>query len=200
MLSPEALYDFWNTIGYICRKGMEGDIMEFGIWKGGAIELAAHALRHFSGSNTIIGLDTFEGHPEPKENEKDIWGNNMNKRFHQEIQEHGTWVKSSYDEVKQNLSKISSQFRLIKGEVDQNTNHPEITKISILRLDMDWYEPTKAALENFYHRIEPGGSLIIDDYGHHSGAREATDEFLRRNNISLNFRHLNYSCIAATIF
>lgn len=124
----------------------------------------------------------------------------MNKKFHEEILSHGEWAKSSYEEVKRNLSKIASQFRLIKGEVGQNTKHPEITKISILRLDMDWYEPTKAALENFYHRIEPGGSLMIDDYGHHTGARKATDEFLQDNNIKLNFRHLNYSCIAATVF
>jgi hypothetical protein len=37
MLSPEALYDFWNTIGYICNKRLAGDIIEFGVWKGGAL-------------------------------------------------------------------------------------------------------------------------------------------------------------------
>jgi hypothetical protein len=199
MLSPEALYDLWNSIGYSAKKGLTGDILEFGVWKGGALELAAHALKYFKTQNTLIGLDTFEGHPEPNKDEVDIWGNNMNERFHLEVDQNGSWVKSNYEEVLKNLNSIFSNFRLIKGKVSSETNHPEISKIAILRLDMDWYEPTKAALENFYHRIESGGSLIIDDYGHHSGARKATDEFLEENNISLNFRHLNYSCIAATV-
>lgn len=199
MLSSEALYDLWSSIRYVTQKGLQGDIVEFGVWRGGALELVAHALKHFAGQNAIIGLDTFEGHPEPNQDEIDVWGNNMNERFHKEVEEHGSWVKSHYEEVHANLTEICSNFRLIKGKVSSETNHPEISKIAILRLDMDWYEPTKAALENFYHRIEPGGSLIIDDYGHHSGARKATDEFLVENNINLNFRHLNYSCIAATV-
>ena len=109
-------------------------------------------------------MDTFEGHPEPNEKEVDLWGNNMNLRFHQEISQNGSWAKSHYKEVLENLTLISPNFRLIKEKVSPNTNQPEIKKVAILRLDMDWYEPTKAALENFYHRIEPGGCLIIDDY------------------------------------
>ena len=179
----------------VANQKLQGDIVEFGVWRGGALELVAQSTLQ----GKMQSLDTFEGHPEPNQDEIDVWGNNMNERFHKEVEEHGSWVKSHYEEVHANLTEICSNFRLIKGKVSSETNHPEISKIAILRLDMDWYEPTKAALENFYHRIEPGGSLIIDDYGHHSGARKATDEFLEENNVNLNFRHLNYSCIAATV-
>ena len=200
MLSAEVLYDLWNTVKFITARGLVGDVLEFGVWKGGGLELACHALNHFHGSNKVYGFDTFEGHPEPSKNEVDAWGQNMNERFHKEIEKNGSWVKSHYDSVLENLTAIRSNINLRKGEVTAETIEPEIKKISILRLDMDWYEPTIAALENFYDRIEDGGSIIIDDYGHHSGAREATDEFFAKRRLNLNFRHINYSCIAATVF
>jgi O-methyltransferase len=199
MLSAEVLYDLWNTVKYITAKGLTGDVLEFGVWKGGGLEMACHALNRFNGKNKVYGFDTFEGHPEPSKNEVDAWGNNMNERFHKEIEENGSWVKSHYDSVLKHLTAIRTDVTLRKGEVTSETIEPEIEKISILRLDMDWYEPTMAALVNFYDRVQHGGSIIIDDYGHHSGAREATDEFFAKRGLHLNFRHINYSCIAATV-
>ena len=35
-----------------------------------------------------------------------------------------------------------------------NTNENGIKLISILRLDMDWYKPTKIALDKFYNKIQ----------------------------------------------
>jgi O-methyltransferase len=51
-------------------------------------------------------------------------------------------------------------------------------KISLLRLDTDWYESTKFELDNFYDKVSIGGIVIIDDYGHWSGCKKAVDEFL----------------------
>ena len=199
MLSKEVLFDLWNSIRYLSQRGLNGDIIEFGVWRGGALELAAMALKCFGIKNKLIGVDTFAGHPEPNSNEIDAWGNNMKARHNEEVAKTGSWASANMEEVDLNLSKITKNYELIKEEVCTTTILNDVKKISILRLDMDWYEPTKAVLENFYYRIEMGGIVIIDDYGHHSGARDATDEFFSKNNISLNFRHLNYSCIAATI-
>jgi O-methyltransferase len=50
-------------------------------------------------------------------------------------------------------------------------------KICVLRLDTDWYESTKKELEILYPKLSINGCLIIDDYGHWSGAKKATDEY-----------------------
>ena len=50
-------------------------------------------------------------------------------------------------------------------------------RISLLRLDTDWYASTKAELEILYPRLVPGGVCILDDYGHWDGARKAVDEY-----------------------
>ena len=52
-------------------------------------------------------------------------------------------------------------------------------KISILRLDTDFYESTKIELEVLYPRLEKNGILIIDDYGTFKGARKAVDEYFK---------------------
>ena len=50
-------------------------------------------------------------------------------------------------------------------------------EISVLRLDTDWYESTKAELEILYPRLSDKGVLIIDDYGHWEGAKKVADEY-----------------------
>ena len=51
-------------------------------------------------------------------------------------------------------------------------------KISVLRLDGDWYESTKTCLTHLYPRVQPGGFVLIDDYGYFEGCRKAVDEYL----------------------
>jgi O-methyltransferase len=199
MLSTEALYDLWWTVKYLCYNDMRGDIVEFGVWQGGALELVAHALNEFKGNNRIIGFDTFEGHPMPASAEVDIWGNNMQDKFNEVAKTGGKWAFADFHTVKSNLEGIYSNVKLIKGIVDENLGVSDINEVSILRLDMDWYEPTKAALSKLYGKIQSGGALIIDDYGHHSGAKKATDEYVTKEKLKINFRHINYSCVAANI-
>ena len=54
--------------------------------------------------------------------------------------------------------------------------YPE--KISLLRLDTDFYESTKIELDVLYPRLQKGGVLIVDDYFSFEGSRLATEEFL----------------------
>ncbi len=70
-------------------------------------------------------------------------------------------------------------------------NIPE--KISILRLDTDWYESTKHELNNLFPRLVSGGILIIDDYGHFQGSKKAVDEYFEENEISSFLFRIDYT-------
>ena len=76
---------------------------------------------------------------------------------------------------------------LIKGKVEEtlklSKNIPD--KISILRLDTDWYESTKIELEILFPRLVKNGILIIDDYGEWSGCRKATNEYFQDKNAAM---------------
>jgi hypothetical protein len=62
-----------------------------------------------------------------------------------------------------------------------------------LRLDTDWYASTKHELEHLYPRLRHGGILIIDDYGHWKGARQAVDEFIAEYELRLFLTPIDYT-------
>jgi O-methyltransferase len=79
---------------------------------------------------------------------------------------------------------LDDKIIFIQGDVavtlEVPNNLPE--GIAVLRLDTDWYESTKKELEILYPRLSVGGVLLVDDYGHWVGAREAVDEYFKRHN------------------
>ena len=85
-------------------------------------------------------------------------------------------------------------IKLIKGRVEETLlvlkNLPK--KISILRLDTDFYSSTKVELNILYPRLVKGGVLIIDDYGFWKGARKAVDEYFK--NFRPFFHYVDHSC------
>jgi hypothetical protein len=66
-------------------------------------------------------------------------------------------------------------------------------KIALLRLDTDWYESTRCEMEHLYPRLSPGGVLIVDDYGHWQGARDAVDEYLAAHEEALLLARVDYT-------
>ena len=51
----------------------------------------------------------------------------------------------------------------------------------------------KYELEQLYPLLSIGGVLIIDDYGHFSGAKKAVDEYFSKTNIKPLMNRIDYS-------
>jgi hypothetical protein len=66
-------------------------------------------------------------------------------------------------------------------------------KISLLRMDTDWYESTKHELGHLFPRLSKGGIFILDDYGHWKGARKAADEFFENHKINIFLSRVDYT-------
>jgi O-methyltransferase len=102
---------------------------------------------------------------------------------------------STLDEVKKKISKefSNSNIYLIKGKVEDTLLIEKniSKKISILRLDTDFYESTKIELELLYPQLETGGVLIIDDYGNYKGARKAVNEYFKSKPFLI---YVDHSC------
>ena len=60
---------------------------------------------------------------------------------------------------------------------------------------MDWYEPTKVALSACRPLLMKGCIIIADDYGHHSGVKNALDEFLIDFDRPIDYTMTDYSCL-----
>jgi O-methyltransferase len=63
----------------------------------------------------------------------------------------------------------------------------------LLRLDTDWYDSTRHELVHLFPRLSQGGVLIIDDYGHWKGARQAVDDYLKESGTRLLLNRIDYT-------
>jgi O-methyltransferase len=194
------IYNLLQSLKKIKHKNIPGDYVECGVWKGGNILLIKKFLENENIDNKkIYAFDTFEGMSEPDENDFDLSKNisasallskNKDKASH-------LWSVCSLEEVKKNLIKNLKNMNdiyFIKGKVEETLNVKQNIpdKISLLRLDTDWYSSTKKELEVLYEKVSPGGVIIIDDYGHWGGAKKAVDEFFKGKYVWMHY--VDYAC------
>ncbi|MDF1567440.1 MAG: TylF/MycF/NovP-related O-methyltransferase [Spirochaetaceae bacterium] len=179
LISPERGWAFAEAIRHVCRRNIPGDIVECGVYKGGACLLASHILasESDSGPRNIWLYDTFTGMVEPGDNDRIASNGQSLKDRHPE-----GWWAAGVDEVRKNLESSpldKGRFRFVPGRVEETLLNEVPDKISVLRLDTDWFESTMMELNVLYPRLSAGGVLIIDDYGHFTGARKAVDDFFK---------------------
>lgn len=119
--------------------------------------------------------------PKPTSDDVDHLNNpSINELQNSRKDSHNEWNFVPLEEVKKNMGSTkypSEKIHYVKGMVEDIVPKTMPKKISLLRLDTDFYESTKHELENFYPLLQPGGVLIIDDYGHFKGAKKAVDDY-----------------------
>lgn len=184
MASDERLFTTMLACKHVVERGIEGDFLECGVWRGGNAVLAAAIFRLYGSKKKVYLFDTFEGMTEPTEPDKyTATGRGALQEFRDHQQEsHNDWCYASIEDVRNSFLKVdllSDNVIFVKGDVlttlAEAANIP--AHISVLRLDTDWYESTKKELEVLYPLLSVGGTLIIDDYGHWAGSKKATDEY-----------------------
>jgi hypothetical protein len=199
MTSIERVKALMDSVNYISRNNLDGDIVECGVWKGGSILATLLQLKKNGNEKTIWMYDTFEGMSEPTEFDIDNKDRSASQRMAVEDKfTSNVWAYSTLNEVKSNLNQVEDHncdLRFVVGKVEEslkNTiNLPE--KIAILRLDTDWYESTKIELEVLFPRLVKNGILIIDDYGHWKGCKKAVDEYFGKFRNSFLLSRIDYT-------
>ena len=154
------------------RSGIAGDIIETGVWKGGAtIYLAGILKAHKVTSKKVFAADSFEGLPRPDEEK---WPQDKGGKHYTRDD-----LAISLEEVQANFKRfdlLSDNVIFVKGFFEDSLRTANIDKLSILRLDGDMYGSTMTVLRQLYHKLEVGGYLILDDWLL-TGAREALLDF-----------------------
>lgn len=181
--SAENLFSTMLACKHVLERGVPGDFVECGVWRGGQSILAAHMLALAGSDRKVWMYDTFAGMTAPTEHDVDHVGRlAVDKSGSGRAVIENDWVYATLDDVRRNFSMLGVDMephRVIAGDVAQTLlqagNLPE--RISVLRLDTDWYESTRLELEVLYPRLSRGGVIIVDDYGHWGGARRAVDEY-----------------------
>lgn len=146
---------------------VKGSVVECGVFRGFGLMTWAHLSAVLEPTNLtrrIYGFDSFAGFPAVSEQDA-----NTSKTA-----ERGELRADSYEELSR-LIEIYDQDRflghinkvhLIKGDVVDTVprfvqEHSHLV-VSLLFLDVDLYEPTKAALQHFVPRMPKGAIIAFD--------------------------------------
>jgi O-methyltransferase len=197
MLPVVRLDNLQACILDVIERGVPGDVIETGVWRGGATIFMRAVLKAYADTGRIVWVaDSFEGLPEPDA-----------ERFPIEAQAHqGPVMKKAFkhfaaglDEVKRNFKAyglLDDQVRFVKGWFKDTLPSAPIKALAVMRLDGDYYESTMDALINLYDRLSIGGYAIIDDYGEDTWTycRRAVDDFRRDRGIEDPLRMVDAKC------
>ncbi len=182
MTSRERLFTTLMACHHVCAAGVEDDFVERGVWRGGNSLLAADVFQRRGKERLTWLFDTFKGMTEPSADDVKYDGTSARGTFdRKQKKDHSDWCYASIEDVQSSFQKrgLQQRARFVMGDVlatlDDPAHLPE--RISVLRLDTDWYESTRKELQVLYPRLDRGGVLIIDDYGYWGGAKKAVDEY-----------------------
>jgi O-methyltransferase len=192
MTSPERLFAIYKAVEYVVGHGIDGDIVECGVWRGGSVMMMALALQAFGVPERVLHcFDTFEGMPPP--GPADIRHDDGASAAailaaSPKNEDSAYWGTSPLETVRGNLAATGyplEHIRFVKGMVEDTLPAHAPERIALLRLDTDWYASTRHELIHLYPRLAEGGVIIIDDYGFWRGARRAVDEYLAESGARL---------------
>jgi hypothetical protein len=178
MLSDVRMDHIASIIVELNEKGIPGDLIETGSWRGGACIFMRAVLDEIGDkSRKVYVADSFDGVPKP-----DL--------VNFPIDDYSThyasqWLKAPIDGVKKNFEKygyLDDRSVFIPGWFKDTMPElkPASGKWGMLRLDGDIYESTIQVLNALYDDLSAGGYVIIDDFGSDVGAAHATRDFLHR--------------------
>jgi hypothetical protein len=148
----------------LLNEEIDGDFAELGVWKGNSAAILA-VFAAESGRRLFL-FDTFAGF-----DRRDLIGDDKDQKV--------GFEDTSIDFVRESVGH-DEITTYVKGYFpDSITAEVAERRFALVHLDCDLYVPMKAALEFFYPRMPPGGTLILHDYssGIWPGATHAIDEF-----------------------
>ncbi|QIF05177.1 TylF/MycF/NovP-related O-methyltransferase [Roseimicrobium sp. ORNL1] len=179
MIGAERMRHLRACVETVLREQVPGDLMETGVWRGGACILMRGVLKAFGdNARTVWVADSFAGLPPPNEQKYPAdRGDNLH-----EFKE----LAIPMEQVQANFRQyglLDPQVQFLKGWFSETLPHAGVSQIAVLRLDGDMYESTMDALTHLYPKLSPGGYCIIDDYGAIPACRQAVRDYRAAHNI-----------------
>lgn len=187
MIGLKRLNNIQFCVEDILKNNIPGDLIEAGVWRGGAtIFMRAILKSHNDTNRTVWVADSFEGIPDSTHPmDQAQRGLHLDKR-----------LAISKEEVSANFQRydlLDNQVRFLKGWFKDTLPIAPIKQLALMRLDGDLYSSTMDSLEALYPKLSIGGYVIIDDYGVLNEARQAVHEYREKHNIHDKIHWIDHS-------
>ena len=174
---------FYNLAHLLQQTGgLRGIVAECGCWRGLSSFILCRYLSRFQegfrGKDYHI-IDSFQGLSSPEShdliNDKEVTG---------AITPRPAQLRGAFAADLEHVRRTLRQYPLVtyhKGWIPAVLGDLPEAVYRFVHLDVDFYGPTRGAIEYFYPRLTDGGILVCDDYGSLSwpGAKKAVDDYCR---------------------
>ncbi|WP_422770518.1 TylF/MycF/NovP-related O-methyltransferase [Plantactinospora sp. WMMC1484] len=173
----------------VLRRGVPGDLIETGVWRGGTVIFMRALLAAYADHDrTVWVADSFRGLPKPEAHRvEDV--------------EDALWtvpfLAVSLPQVKENFRRyglLDEQVRFLPGWFEDTLPGAPVERIAVMRLDGDLYDSTSVALRSLYPKLSVGGYVIIDDYHAVRGCQQAVDDFRAELGITDELVPVDWTC------
>src|ERR1700730_2949042 len=170
----------------VIDKRVPGDFIETGVWRGGSAILMRALLKLRGVTDRIPwSPDSFQGMPVPRTTHKKLpWEDQSDREY----------LTVSLEQVQKHFARfglLDDQVRFLKGWFHETLPTAPIERLANLRMDGDLYESTRDSLVNLYHKVKPGGYVLVDDYDSWEGCRMAVDEFRTEYDITSEIKRID---------
>lgn len=188
MIGAERLRNLRECIESCLREGVPGDLIETGVWRGGAtIFMRGVLAAHGDAERNVWVADSFAGLPAP---EPERYPSDEGGTLHTRAQ-----LSIPLEEVKRNFERyglLDDRVRFLPGWFEETLASAPIGKLAILRLDGDMYSSTMQSLEALYPKLSRGGFAIVDDYAY-APCRQAVTDFRLEHGVHEPLREIDWT-------
>jgi hypothetical protein len=190
MIGARRMDNIEDCVRRVIEDRVPGDLIETGVWRGGATIFMRGVLRAFGvADRTVYVADSFQGLPAP---DAERYPADAGIDLH-------LWpgLAVGLDEVRANFDRyglLDDQVEFVPGWFGDTL--PALTghRWAVVRLDGDLYQSTTDSLDNLYDGLSPGGWLIVDDY-EIPACRQAVNDFRERRGIDDPIREIDWTGI-----
>ncbi len=196
-LLPKSRFDNISAlVEQVIKRGVEGDFIETGVWRGGAVIYMRALLKVWEVADRSVWVaDSFEGLPTPDKDK-----NPLEAQASEVIKLMYNNFEADMETVQNNFLRfglMDNQVKWLKGWFKDTLSSPDIKKLSLIRLDGDYYDSTMDALVHLYEKLSPGGYVIIDDYGEDTWTecRRAIHDFRASRQITSPITPVDSVCV-----
>ena len=219
MIGTPRMSNFRAAIEHAVVNQVCGDIVECGVWRGGACILARGVLnamaadlkfeeQYFVGDRCVFVVDSFQGLPPP---DTSLYPADAGDTYHtvDRLRVSQRVVRANFVrfDLLENLSgsDVSEEAArdrargvvFLPGFFKESLTESRILaaglrNVAVLRLDADMYGSTTQIFEALYDRVSRGGIVIVDDYSGES-CRKAVHDFRDRRGITSPLQPIDWT-------
>ena len=189
MIGFRRLDNLEMCIRNVVDDGVPGDLIECGVWRGGATIFMRAALDAFGNADKLVWVaDSFQGLPKPDTANYPADKGDLSSWFDE--------LAIPLEEVKSNFARyglLDDRVRFLEGWFKDTLPTAPVEQLSVLRIDGDLYQSTIEALRNLYPKVAPGGYVIIDDFGAIEACAQAVQDYRSENGVSEDLRKIDWT-------